>query len=604
MKPSLRPTLLASLRRLAALALGLAALCTSAAAAPEKVLRVAFRTAETSFDPSQINDLYSRTVTPHIFEALYEYDPLAKPARIVPLTATALPEHSGDWRVWTLQVRPGIFFADDPAFGGKPRELVAQDYVYAISRTADPRLKSPQWSYVESFGFVGLAEARQRAIAGKQPFDYDAPIEGLRALGRTTLQITLREPRPRFIEFLAASDLFGGFAREVAEYYGASVGEHPVGTGPFKLQSWKRASKIVLVRNPQYRERLYDGEPAAGDAEGQALLARFKGRRLPMVDKVEVAVIEQAQPRWLAFLNGELDVLEWVPPEFINLAAPGGKLAPFLAKRGVTLSRGPRADVYTTFFNMDDPLVGGYTPDKVALRRAIGLALDVEREIRLVHRGQARLAHATVAPGTRAHDPAFRSAMGEYNPNRARALLDLYGYQDVDGDGWRERPDGSPLVLPWSIADDQRDRQIAEQVQRDMQTLGLKVQFKVGKWPELLRAARAGQFSVWHVGLQSASPDSIGQFQRFDSTQIGGQNMARFKRPEFDALYQQISRLPDGAERDALFLQANRIAAVWMPYKPRFSTIITDLMQPHVKGYRRHEFWQEWWHRVDVETTP
>ncbi len=598
----IRCALASGLRRLCVLVLALA--CASAVASPEKVLRVAFRVAETSFDPSQINDLYSRTVTPHIFEALYEYDPLARPAKIVPLTATAMPTHSDDWRVWTMQLRPGITFADDPAFGGKPRELVAQDYVYAISRAADPKLKSPQWSYVESFGFVGLAEQRQRAINTKKPFDHDTPIAGLRALGRYTLQITLREPRPRFIEFLAASDLFGGFAREVAEHYGASVGEHPVGTGPFMLQSWKRASKIVLVRNPQYRERFYDGEPAADDAEGQALLARFKGRRLPMVDKVEVAVIEQAQPRWLAFLNGELDVLEWVPPEFINLAAPAGHLAPFLAKRGVTMTRYPRADLYTTFFNMDDPLVGGYTAEKVALRRAIALGLDVQREIRLVHRNQGRVASSMQAPGTRSYDPDFHSELGEYSPARARALLDLYGYKDVDGDGWRELPDGKPLVLPWAISDDLRDRQIAEQYQRDMTILGLKLQFKVGKWPELLRAARAGQFSIWHVGLQSASPDSIGQLQRFDSTQIGGQNMARFKRPEFDALYQQISRLPDGPERDALFVQATRIAAVWMPYKPRFSTVITDLMQAQVKGYRRHEFWQEWWHRVDLETTP
>jgi ABC-type transport system substrate-binding protein len=293
-----------------------------------------------------------------------------------------------------------------------------------------------------------------------------------------------------------------------------------------------------------------------------------------------------------------------VPPEFINLAAPGGKLAPFLSKRGVTMTRGPRADVYTTFFNMDDPLVGGYTPEKVALRRAIGLGLDLPREIRLVHRGQAKLAQSTLAPGTRSYDPHFRSEMGEYDPARARALLDLYGYNDRNGDGWRELPDGGPLEMEWSIADDQRDRQIAEQYQHDMQALGLKLHFKVGKWPELLRAARAGQFMVWHVGLQSAAPDSIDQLSRFESHQIGGQNMARFKRPEFDAIYQQLGRMPDGPERDALFVQAMRIAAVWMPYKPRFSTILTDLMQPQVVGYRRPAFWQEWWHRVDLETKP
>src|SRR6185436_10231593 len=95
-------------------ALLLAALCSGAiaqggtAAAP-KVLRYAFPIAETNFDPTQITDLYSRTVTPHIFEALYGYDHLARPLQIVPLTAAGMPEHSDDFRTWTVRVRPGIF---------------------------------------------------------------------------------------------------------------------------------------------------------------------------------------------------------------------------------------------------------------------------------------------------------------------------------------------------------------------------------------------------------------------------------------------------------------------------------------------------------------
>ena len=149
------------------------------AAAPRKILRVAFNTAETSFDPVQIVDLYSRTITPHIFEGLYQYDHLARPAKIKPLTATAMPEISADWSVWTIKLTPGIYFADDPAFKGQRRELVAGDYVYAIKRTADPALKSLLWSWVETFKIAGLAEYRRDLIAAKKPFDYDHPIEGL-----------------------------------------------------------------------------------------------------------------------------------------------------------------------------------------------------------------------------------------------------------------------------------------------------------------------------------------------------------------------------------------------------------------------------------------
>ena len=573
-----------------------------AAAAP-RVLRYAFRSAETTFDPTQINDIYSRTVTAHVFEALYAYDHLARPIKFKPLTTQALPEHSDDFRIWTMRIRPGIHFADDPAFGGKPRELVAEDYVYAFKRFADPKLKSPVWSYIDTFRLLGLAEARKRAVDGKQPFDYDAPVEGVRALDRYTLQIRLADPRPRFIEFLAASDLFGAVAREVVERYGDRIGEHPVGTGPFVLQRWRRASLIVLGRNPGYRERYYDAEPAPDDAEGQALLAKFKGRRLPMVDRVEISIVEENQPRWLAFLNGEHNVIETVPPEFVSQAMPNGELAPHLAKRGVQGFRRLRNDVYATFFNMDDPLVGGYTPEKVALRRAIALALDVQREVNLVHGGQGVLAQSGLAPHTTAYDPNYKSAMGDHDMPRARALLDLYGYVDRNRDGWREMPDGRPLVLPWSIEDNGRARQIAEQYQRDMKQLGLKIEFKVGKWAELLRSARAGQFSIWHVGNIAASPDSQGQFQRLDGRQVGGQNMARFRRPEFDVIYDQLSALPDGPERLALFKQANRIALAWMPYKARFHTIITDLSHADVAGYRRPLFWQEWWHYVDVAPT-
>ena len=566
----------------------------------ERVLRYAFRVAETSFDPSQVSDIYSRIVTSHLFEALYTYDHLARPAKFKPLTAAAMPEVSEDFRTWTIRLRPGIFFADHPVFGGRPRELVAQDYVYAIPRFADPRLKSPVWGYVDSFHLLGLAEARQRASGGKA-FDHDRPIEGLRALDRHTLQIRLAEPRPRFIEFLAASDLFGAVAREVVEHHGDRIAEHPLGTGPFVLKRWRRASLIVLERNPNYRERLYDAEPAADDAEGQALLARFKGRRLPMVDRVEVSIVEESQPRWLAFLNGQHNFIEQVPADYIEQALPGGHLAPYLARQGVQAWRDIRADQSMTFFNLDDPVVGGYTPAQVALRRAIGLGLDVQREIRVVQRGQARAAQAPLSPHTSAFDPAFRSEMGQQDPARAKALLDLHGWVDRDGDGWREQPDGRPLELTWSIEDNQRGRQLSELWLRDLKALGLKVKFRNGKWPELLKAARAGQFQIWHIGNMAASPDSQGALQRFDSTQVGGQNLARFRRPEFDALYRQLSALPDGPERQRVFREATRQAVVWMPYKVRWHSYVTDLAQAGVHGYRRPLFWQDWWQYVDVD---
>ena len=167
------------------------------------VLRVLFESAETGFDPAQVSDLYSSRVNAHIFEALLGYDPLAVPVRLVPLTAEAMPEASADFTVWTVRLQRGILFADDPAFKGKPRELVAADYVYAIKRIYDPAFKSPAYSALSEEGILGLEEFRARALRDKKPFDYDGVAEGLRALDRYTLQFRLAKPRPRFATTLS-----------------------------------------------------------------------------------------------------------------------------------------------------------------------------------------------------------------------------------------------------------------------------------------------------------------------------------------------------------------------------------------------------------------
>jgi ABC-type transport system substrate-binding protein len=592
------------MKRLAcALAVALLALPPASADAPPKTLRYAFRVAETGFDPAQINDLYSRTVTPHIFEGLYQYDHLARPAKIKPLTADGMPQVSDEFRTWTVKIQPGIQFADDPAFKGRRRELVADDYVYSLKRFADPKLKSPTWTYWDQFGFLGLAELRKRALDEKKPFDYDQPIDGVRALNRYTIQFRLRESRPRFLEALATGDLYGAVAREVAEAYGDQIAAHPVGTGPFVLKQWRRSSLLVFERSPSYRNVPYHAEPAADDAEGQALLARFKGRRLPMVDRVEISIIDEEQPRWLSFVNGQHDLIEIVPPEFIETAMPNGKVAPNLAKRGVQGHRIVRADNQYILYNMEHPVLGGYTPEKVALRRALNLAYDVPREIRIVRRNQAIPAQSPVLPHTVGYDGRFKSENGDHDPARAKALLDMYGYIDRDGDGWRDQPDGSPLVLQMATQADGLARQFDELRKKDMDAIGVRIEFTPAKWPENLKAARAGKLMMWMVGTTAASIDGQPALARYHSKQIGGQNMARFKLPAFDAIYERMELMPHGPERAAMFEQAKKLAVAYAPYKTLVHRIVTDMTQARLVGYRRPLFWTDWWQMVDIDDT-
>ena len=571
---------------------------------PLRTLRYAFPVAESGFDPAQISDTYSRTVTAHIFEALYGYDHLARPAKIVPLIAAGMPEVSEDFRTWTFKLQPGIFFADDAAFKAQKREVVAADFVFAIKRYADPAVKSPLWASVENWKVIGLPALRKEALDRKAAFNYDQPIEGLRALDRHTLQVKFEAPLPRFLETMAVSDLFGAVAREVTQFYGDKIAEHPVGTGPFRLGQWRRSSLIVLERNPSYRERLWACQPAAGDAEGQAIAERMRGKKLPLLDRVEISIIEEAQPRWLSFLNKQHDYIDRLPPEFINVAMPGRRVAPNLAKQGVRGIVTLASDVTFTYFNMDDPVVGGLEPHKVALRRAIGLGVDIDREIRLLRRGMAIPAQSPVMPHLTGYDPAFKSEMSEYNPPRAKALLDLHGYIDRDGDGWREKPDGTPMTLEISTQPDGQSRQQNELWKKNMDALGLRTVFKTAKWPENLKAGRAGKLQMWALASGASGGDGQGMITRYFGPQGGNQNIARFKLPAMDALHDKMTVLPDSPERLALFEQAKKLAVAYMPYKLHTHRLVADLMHAEVQGVRRPLFWNEWWHFVDVEPVP
>ncbi|KQY85341.1 ABC transporter substrate-binding protein [Pelomonas sp. Root1444] len=588
---------------LAALAVCAALIPASGSPAePVKTLRYAFRIAETGFDPPRLSDIYSRTITAHIFESLYTYDPLARPTRIVPQIADGEPEISADFKTFKFKVRPGIYFADDPAFKGKKREVTAQDFVYSIKRYADPANNAQGWISYEDAGLVGLDELRSQVIKAKKPFPYDTEVEGVRALDRYTLQLKTRDARPRLVEsILAGNDLYGAVAREVVEFYGDKIMEHPVGTGPFVLKEWRRSSQMVLERNPAYRERHYESVPAADDAEAQAILAKFKGRRIPMVDRVVVDIIVENQPRWLAFLNNEHDFMERVPEDFLTQAAPGGKIAPNLAKRGMQALFTLAPDMTLTCFNMDDPVVGGMTPDKVALRRAISLAYDVKKEIRLARRGFAVPGQAPIVPGTTGYDPAFKSEMSDYDPARAKALLDMYGYVDKDGDGWRDLPDGQPLVLTRNTEPNSLSRSVDELWEKALRGVGIRLQVRIQQWPENLKAAQSGNYQMWPVGSTAAQPDGQGALQRYYGPASGTQNLPRFKDARFDAIYDRMQALPDGPEREALFLEAKRIAVTYMAYKVHAHRVLIDIQQPWMSGYRRPLFWQDFWQFVDID---
>ena len=142
---------------------------------PAKVLRTAIIIAETGFDPQIAQDLYSNTINGAMFDPLYQWDYLVRPHKVVPRVAGGMPEISPDGLTWTIKIRKGIYFADDPAFKGQKRELTAHDFVYSWKRLVDPKTRSPN-AFLIAGMFTGLDDALAAAKPGGKFDDFEDDI--------------------------------------------------------------------------------------------------------------------------------------------------------------------------------------------------------------------------------------------------------------------------------------------------------------------------------------------------------------------------------------------------------------------------------------------
>ncbi len=594
----------AGLRRLCAVTIGVAfALFASAGlpqpkwADPAKTVRVMFPIAETGFDPGATSDYYSSHIQRAIFDPLYTFDYLARPYRFVPNTAAAMPEISADGRTWTIRIKPGIYFAADAAFKGAKRELTADDYVFAWKRLLDPRMRAPFLWYLEGkiAGADGvLAKAKE---AGK--LDYDAPIEGLKAIDRYTIRLVLKEPDYVMLGYMSQTPM-AAVAREVIEAYGDASGwamANPVGTGPYRLAQWRRGQKIVLEANPEFREEYFpeNGEP--GDRE---LIAAMKGKRLPQVGRIEVSIIEESNPQLLAFNSRELDYAN-VPADLVaNVLDPGDTLKSRYVAEAVRLARVMQPSLAYCYFNMDDPVVGGYTPERIALRRAIIMGFNTHDLVNVWYQGQAVPATQPIPPPVAGHSAKFDVNV-KYDPATAKALLDRFGYTDRDGDGWRDLPDGRPLVLSMGSSTSGRDRERDELWKKSMSSIGIRIEFIKQKWPDLLKMGRAGKLQMWPVGWITTYGEGDAFMQLLYSRNIGQSNYARFVNAEYDELYRQSKRIPDGPERSAIYRKMAGIVAAYNPWDLGVYQYQNTLVRPWMQGYKKHVYYEHAWKYYDVD---
>ena len=570
----------------------------------EKALRLTFSTAETGFDPVKVSDYYSGLVISAIFEPLLTYDYLARPARLVPNIATALPQISDDGKTYTLTIRRGIYFTPDAAFKGLPqnrRELTSADYVYSIKRFLDPKNRSP-YAFLFEGKIVGLDMLAANAKKSGR-FDYDAAVAGFEMPDRYTLRIRLTETDFNFSHVLAFS-LVGAVAREAIAAYGDDTNAHPVGTGPYLLKRYVRSSKIVLEKNAGFRE-LHWSADAASDTADQAIAARMKGKKIPQIDRVEISVMDEAQSRWLAFQRRETDIeyqLEELAPKFMTM---DGKLKPEYASQGIRMERSVDAEIIYLFFNTQEKIgneanpIGGFSKEKIALRRAIAMAYNIDDQINVIRKGQAVRAHYPIPPGIAGHEPAYRNRIA-YDPQLANALLDKFGYTR-GADGYRKLPNGNLLILKYYSTPTERDRQFDELMRRSLDAIGIRVEIHKDRFAELIKLANQCRLMMKSAAWIADYPDGDNFMQLLYGPNAGQTNSACYKSPEYDKRYEQSRRLPDGPQRNQLYREMTRqmeADTAWLLTDSRYRNV---LLHPYVVGYKKSAVNVSEWMYMDID---
>jgi len=320
----------------------------------EMVLRHILYTKIASLDPGSIRDVYSRVVVSQICETLYEYHFLKRPYEVVPLLAEDMPEISEDKLTYTIKIKKGVYFQDDKCFpSGKGRKLKAQDFVYAIKRVANIKYLSQNWSMFDE-RIAGLDEFREytKGCDSEADVDYSREVEGLQSSDDYTLVVRLKKPWPQFVNTALADSVTTPIAKEAVDFYGKDIISHPVGTGPFKLNVWRRGSYVELVRNPDFRGESYPSEGEPGDAEAGYL--DDAGKPMPFADRVVWTVIKEYQPAWLLFLQGKVDASVIPKDNYNEVFTETRELTPKMRQLNIHLKTFKDPSTFWVGFNMED----------------------------------------------------------------------------------------------------------------------------------------------------------------------------------------------------------------------------------------------------------
>ena len=558
-------------RLFTAFLLCLAAMTAAAAAPAPRVVRIAANGQFRTLDPIHADDVNSRDMLGAVFDTLLEYEYTARrPYRLKPSMLADMPRCDAGHRVWRFRLRDDLRFADDPAFAGASRRITADDVFFSLKRLADARNHSPVYWMVRG-RIAGLDDfhAASREAAPGDDSIYDRPVSGMVKLGDFEFELRLTESDPRFLYLLAMPNA-AVVPRAAVRRYGEEFARHPVGSGPFRLKSWRPNYKAVLERNPDFRPETFAGAESPGD----------RTRPLPLADRLEIWQVRQPMTAWMLFLNGDLD-LSALDKDNLELAVSGGELAPALARRGVKLIRHVEFEIRYVGFNFSDPRLGG----NLELRRALSLAYDVGRRVEFSDR-QLVPAEGPIPPGVAGFDPKFRNPYARDDVEAARRHLAKAGFP-----GGRDPATGEALVFTFDqTGNSSYYRQFGEITAADYARIGVTMTPVMNNRPRFIDKLRRNRMQLFRYSWVGDYPDAENFLQLFYSKNRGGCNRTGFSDPEFDRLYETILPMADSPERTRLYQRMAALIAERAPWIFEGFPIANQLCHGWLENFIAHNF--------------